>query len=541
MFKDYIELYKNINSKNNEWIVIYQKNEKQDLENDIFTFCALIDEDKINETDYMKKYDWDFSTNSFGKGGFGTYYYGDSSECLFNDGTTYDDFEYLVALRFFEKYYDVVEINPKLVWYKNLVKNNNDYYDPITNELLIDVDKCCIKIKRNYLKDFLSAIKKVCVIVFDHRRYFKSKERVDEKNESISNKDYYMMFSINNSSYFTNEYDGVALLIGKSIVYPFKQPHHSEYIYFNQEKSYETFIIDYDEDEEENIEFTCNEKELANYFGANSNAPHFLTPVFFDVKVLDKYSKDPSNYSISDNNISYLGEWTIPYNINNANRVSVWLGDLGRIPYDEQRYWRVFNIAPEGGMDSKFIANQILGIWTDSSRIESKLISSLNTINQIMKDKYNDIIFKDLSDTDKEINNSFLIPTNYSITEYQNFLVKLCKITSERINTKLIKTVMGDAYTDDVKDKGSILQLKEFFIHIGFDESGRIAQSLKKAHDSRCKLAAHTASSSKYNKVWEREENYKFNSVEDAKILLEEIVSSINYVTEVYKVKKNEA
>lgn len=36
-------------------------------ENDIFTFCALIDRDKVYDDNYMKKYDWEFATDSFGK------------------------------------------------------------------------------------------------------------------------------------------------------------------------------------------------------------------------------------------------------------------------------------------------------------------------------------------------------------------------------------------------------------------------------------------------------------------------------------------
>ena len=46
LFKDYIDKYKNINHE--DWIVLYDKNEVQNQENDIFTFCALIDRDKID-------------------------------------------------------------------------------------------------------------------------------------------------------------------------------------------------------------------------------------------------------------------------------------------------------------------------------------------------------------------------------------------------------------------------------------------------------------------------------------------------------------
>ena len=38
LFKDYIDKYKKINRE--EWIVLYDKNEVQNLENDVFTFTS---------------------------------------------------------------------------------------------------------------------------------------------------------------------------------------------------------------------------------------------------------------------------------------------------------------------------------------------------------------------------------------------------------------------------------------------------------------------------------------------------------------------
>lgn len=112
LFKDYIDKYKKINRE--EWIVLYDKNEVQNLENDVFTFCALIDKEKVYENDYLNKFEWGFATDSFGRAGFGTFGWGDTEELFFTDGTSYEDFEYLVALRYFDKYDTSVEINPKV-------------------------------------------------------------------------------------------------------------------------------------------------------------------------------------------------------------------------------------------------------------------------------------------------------------------------------------------------------------------------------------------------------------------------------------------
>lgn len=42
------------------------------------------------------------------------------------------------------------------------------------------------------------------------------------------------------------------------------------------------------DDDGNEISHTCNPKKLSNYFGANPDAPYYLTPVLFDASVLGK-------------------------------------------------------------------------------------------------------------------------------------------------------------------------------------------------------------------------------------------------------------
>ena len=538
MFNDYIELYENLNSE--DWITLYEENVQKNWENDIFTFCALADTEYITNNKYLENYEWGFATDSFGRSGFGTYgTFKDGElqeEVFFYDGVTYDDFEYLIALRTFEKYEMSVEINPKFIWYGNLVKGKEGYYNSITDELVIRVSERKIVVQREYLKDFLCAYHKICVIVCDHRRWFNSEDEVREQYRNIKGKNYFYALNVSPSSGYSIDYKYFASIIGKTIIMPFKKPHHEDYRDITQQEQYEDFIVDYDEDEDEVMYYTCNEKELANFFGANPEAPHFLTPVYFQRKVLERYNGDARNYTVTDSMITFLNEWSIPFNINKENIVSVWLGDLGRIPYEEQQYWKAYNIPPKGGMDQKFIDRQLKNVWTDPSRLESKLVPALNKMNAIISEKYDDIIFKVLSDADKEIYNTFMLPTNYSMPEYQSFLMKLCKLVSESINVSLIKKVMGDDFDETVK--GSILLLGMFLEFVGIDKERRISTSIKKVQDSRNKLAGHSGSFKEYNKVWGREKDEKINSIADARTLLEDIISSIEYAIATYEVSK---
>lgn len=537
-FNDYIELYKNLNSE--DWITLYEENTQRNWENDIFTFCALTDKEYIDNTQYLENFEWEFAPDSFGKAGFGTYGTYENGELkeelYFFDGITHDNFEYLIALRTFEKYDKCVEINPKFIWYGNLVSGREGYYNPISDELVIKVSERKIVVQREYLKDFLCAYQKVCVIVCDHRRWFNSSDDVREQYSNIKGKNVFLAYNISTCSGSNMGYGYCASIIGKTVIMPFKKPHHADYKYFTEQEQYEDFIVDYDEDEDETVYYTCNEKELANFFGANPEAPHFLTPVYFKLQVLERYKNDSRNYTITDSTITFLSEWSIPFNVNKENIVSVWLGDLGRIPYDEQQYWKAYNIPPKSGMDQKFIDRQLRNKWTDASRIESKLVPTLNKLNAIISEKYGDVIFKVLSDADKEIYNTFMLPTNYSMPEYQSFLLKLCKLVSESINTSLIKKSMEEDFDENVK--GSVLQLGMFLEYIGIDKERKISSSIKKVQDSRNKLAGHSASLKEYNKVWGREKNEKINSIVDARNLLEEIISSIEYVIATYEVSK---
>lgn len=447
------------------------------------------------------------------------------SLCFYN-GIESNEFEYLIALRTFDnKYPRVIDINTKLILYKNLVKVGDKFIDPISDEEIIRLGLYKVEIRKNYIKDFLAAYDKLCVIVFDHRRFFNKREDTKYKYDDIKGKNYFLNLSINRLKSQSN-YDSYSSIIGKVLVLPYEKPRHYDYKYFSNKKEYEEFIIEYDDGDEE-IKYICDEKELANYFGANPNCTNFLTEVYFDKSVLDKYKSNPKKHSISDSDISENDSWNIPFCINEQEKVIAWLGDLGRLPNSEQKYWKAFNIRPRGKIEKRFHDRQIIGRFTDYSRIESKLIPTMDILNELIDKKFGEILFKELSEDEKEIYNTFIIPTNRSITEYQAFLMKLSKIVAESINTNLIKKIMQKNLSPDIS---SINQLGEFLEFTKIDINREICESIKLAYNCRNKLSGHTASKKAYNKLWKRDKDFDFNSIEDSKLLLERIINSIKNV-----------
>lgn len=528
-FEDYENRY--LRMDNEDWIPIYEEEEKIDngMLDDIFGFSALIDNDDEGIKKYLEDYEWGFSSNTFGKSYFEKSYSNNCERIYFVIGDRKDNIEYLVACRTFNRKYDkVVEINPKLIWYYNLVKVGNKYIDPLTDEPKIKKEDNKILVLKTYLKDFLNAHNKCCIICFDHKRFFRTDSQLTYESKSIKREN--ANFIIVRNSYKYNDYNGMSSILGKVIIKPYTKPKHRDYLYFTEKKKYEKFIIDVDEETGDEIEYTCNENELANYFGVNPEAPHFLTPVYFEKKVLDKYTNDPSNYKVGDGILVFLDEWSLPFTINEDNKVVVWLGDLGRIPYNEQKHWKIYNIKPQGGMEKKFFQRQMMAQFTDSITPEKKLFELIDELNNIIIEKFGDKIFNDLSEADSQIKTAFSIPTNNSTTMYQTYLMHLCKITVESINTKLIQRIIPKEKLLDENSNllGSRMQLKIFFDELGVKGAEKLDNILRIIYNSRNKLAGHKGSIQEYNKVWKRDKNYKPNFISDSKILLTTLNNSLN-------------
>lgn len=535
-FEDYIDKYSKV--EEHEWTVLYEniKSSKNNIQQDIFGFCALVENDESKTSKYLSDFEWGFDTGSFGH----TFYQQTSTniggqfmdQIDFISGDQKDEYSYLVAYRSFnQKYTPQVEINPKLIWYGNLVKVGNDYLDPVTDETVIKVNDIKIQVLTKYLKDFLCSYNKICVIVFDHRRFGLVEDKFDPQQKSIRSKSSFILFTL--SKYKYKDYNAYSNIIGKTIIRPYTKCRHSSLKYF-EEKQFLDFIIGTDEETGEDILFTCDENKLANYFGANPDAPHFLTPVYFNKIVLNKYKTDTKNYKISDGNVTFLDEWMIPFTVNNDNKVVVWLGDLGRIPYEEQLYWKRENISPKGGMEKNFYDQQINNIFVDKILPEKWLFTLINQTNELAADRFGEVIFNNLSEADSSILSAFITPVSNNIDEFKEFLIQFCKIIAESINKKIIEKYVDKRklVNENGDSLGSIAQLSVFFNEVDLMSGEKLIEAIKLIYNSRNKLAGHTASIKEYNKLFKRDKDYEPNWIIDAKNLLNSVNDALNEIME---------
>lgn len=96
------------------------------------------------------------------------------------------------------------------------------------------------------------------------------------------------------------------------------------------------------------IEQSCN-PELLNNVCVNDkpDAPFDISPVYFSRNVLVKYLNDPAKYAVSDGEIYFKEEgFYLRVDTDLPEWVAVLLIDFSYLDYNEQLYWRAFNISP---------------------------------------------------------------------------------------------------------------------------------------------------------------------------------------------------
>ena len=310
---------------------------------------ALVSDEAVEEC--MQSYQWDLTR---GHGGPSVNTWGDGTYEYVRDR---DGLELFVIYRgSYSKHPAYVELSEEFRLFCDMherykAEDEREFItiDENGNEDVVAVIKGIqIKIKAKLLRSYLAARRINLLIFIDIMRY--SKQTFSEldicpvQNQIVNDEG----VIYNYSSLIGNLSDGSksgGWVMGKSLLrYNEGDFEPEQYPYFHDE-SYEKFIIGYDKNGDE-CSYTCEEKKLSNYFQKRGDAPLTVTPVFFRKTVLDKYYKDPNRYQVDDGCIYSEGVWSLRVDNDQRNYAIVILGDLGRLPHEEQLYWKGYNIAP---------------------------------------------------------------------------------------------------------------------------------------------------------------------------------------------------
>ena len=117
----------------------------------------------------------------------------------------------------------------------------------------------------------------------------------------------------------------------------------------------------YDRKNNINAETSCSPECLSNYF-QKSELPWEISPAFFRPDVLLRFKADPDRFTLEDRSVTCRSAWHLrSYDFNEAGQVNAYIGDLAKLPYEEQLYWQSFNEWPKGSISERAHQNDILG------------------------------------------------------------------------------------------------------------------------------------------------------------------------------------
>ena len=283
------------------------------------------------------------------------------------------------------------------------------------------------------------------------------------------------------------------------------------------------------------IEFTCEESKLGNLHGKNLEAPQYLTRVFFRKEVLDKYYNKPSKYSVEDGYLFFVkengvNEWGVPLDNNARDCIMVYLGDLGRMPYEEQKYWKIYNIE-KGSSSPVSYKRDFEAEFCSPTEPALYFKEKFEIFNGKWKNKFRWDLFKPLHKEDEHHIKSLRIPSEEQ-KEFDEVILSLNKLLIDSLNVNEMKK---DLVFDD-EDK--TLSIFEKYLNqkhrLNFPEMFGFLRNLQ---ELRSKGSAHRKGSN-YNETYGKFDKESFSKT--FKFILIQSIKVLNTIENKSLGKKND-
>lgn len=360
--------------------------------------------------------------------------------------------------------------------------------DDGTEEIVAEISPSLVRVRTSYLKQFQAARQLDLLLFLDSVEYFPElPDPPEHMREDLQGDDYY--FFLGSGTAFTKDgpfsrLNGKRVLppppIERSGIWPFEDP----------DDEYPEFIVGED-DHGVAVRFSCDPDQLANYFGANPDAPHYLTPVFFRREVLQRYYEDTDRYSVEDGYLRCGGLWGCQIDNNHPEQVMVFLGDLGRdLPAIERSYWKTFNLAPTDKMSRTAFSRSFLAIGADPEAIDLRFKSAYARFNRTFEAAHGWRLFKELHEADEHVLLRLRVPLNESQSEFEDQILGLTKLLVDALDEKAIVKEAGKGDADE-KGLGKFDRWLEMH---GYPQRERDMVFLRRLQRLRSKITAHRKS-----------------------------------------------
>lgn len=371
------------------------------------------------------------------------------------------------------------------------------------DEIVGEIDRDCVKLRLLELRQFLAIKEMHLALLFDSRAtsQISLKDLGLKEEEGAKYRDDLVCWILGYGDFHgLGSGRAFSRLLGKRLIPPLPKEKSGFWGYAKETpKKYLDFVIGVD-DEGSEISFTSDPSKLANYFGANPGAPNYLTPVSFRKSVLDKYFAQPSKYHIGDGSLSCGSLWSLQIDNHHDDKVTVWLGDLGRdLPTEEQYHWRSHNVVAPGIVSETYYARQIMAQFTDSDRLEHRFQVAYNRLAEVSDEVLGWPLLKDLDKGDQHHLSGIRIPANDEQKDFDELVLSLTKILVDSLNEKELNRLIGPSSNTIV---GSIARLEAAFSVCGVTGYEPHIKFLQKLQSLRSTGSAHRKGSN-YRKVAE--------------------------------------
>jgi hypothetical protein len=485
-----------------EMVTVYYSDSSSEHSHGIY--CALIPNSEVEKC--LAGISWDLSHGD-GYPGANIHYENDAPVPTYHRYGYNHGIEPLIFSRDFHGIRpDYKEINEEFRLFHRLFHDTKeDKYIKIDDngveEVVVVVEENRIKIRMKEIRQFLAIKEMHLAIQFDYREHSQQQLQQlglsSEDNKKLHNKSECWALSFGDASCCS--FNGFSRLCGKKMIAPLPKSKSGMWGFAQEEPDqYADFIINVDDDGD-NITHSANPDMLANYFGANPEAPHYLTAVHFRKTVLDKYYKLSSKFSVQDNHLYCGSLWGLQIDNHHSDKVCVWLGDLGRdLPYEEQLYWKSHNIAPIGDVSDVYYRRQILAVFTDSKQPDHIFKGRYFSLNDACIQNLSWQLLLPLSQEDVHHLSSIRIPATEEQSDFDELILSLTKILVDSLNEKELNKLIPAEVRPNIK--GSISRLEKVFQVLNVIDHEAHIDFLRKLQNLRSSGAAHRKGSA-YQKI----------------------------------------
>ena len=494
---------------------------------DIFFQSYLVPADRTEEQLKTDTYD------AYGLLRPGVTVYGawDSGEAAYYKWGNNESIEPLVIKRDYNDLArDNIEIVEEFRFLFNLYYNSQskEYVDLENDTSVVKIsDDNLVSIHKRYLKSYL-AIKNIALIIHIDSRCTDIVEDIFPTDSfDYRNDDNTVFYTVNiGRGHNGIQEENFSVLFGKKVLFGCKLKDCNIWPY-NEKKQYIEFIVGVDDNGRE-LHYTCDPSKLSNYFGANPDAPHYLTPIFFDSAVLSKYYSNPEKYKVDDGIIRCGTLWSLYIDNQNTGYVSAYLGDLGRnLPSEqEQHYWRGFNKALDAKLSATKFKRDFMALPASSQSQDFVFKNTYVKTNRQFAEKAGWSLFLELDEQDRYNFEGLRIPINNSIVEMDMLVLSLVKVLLDSLNEKEIVSHLTGTYEKLV---GSISKLEVWFQEkqlTGYKDHIKFLRNLQELRSSG---TGHRKGKS-YQKISKVFDIQKENYTETFSNILESATLFLNYI-----------